>query len=391
MKKMLLAVSGGLMCVCGMSSAYAQSQVTLYGVLDEGIHFQSNVSGGKRYSLDSLSGVYGSRWGLTGFEDLGGGSRAIFTLESGINLNSGTFGQGGTAFGRQAFVGLSNKQYGSLTLGRQYDMIFYFPEFLSATALSGGPVGGQPGDFNNASNTLRINNTIRYMSPNWHGLEFGGEYSVGGVAGNITANSGFSVGASYKTGPAKVAVAYEYFKNPTSSTPGSGFFTDQTNGVSTLSQSLNRGYASAQAFEDVMAAANYVIGNLTLGGSLSTVEYGNLGANFVKKSARLNNGDIGFSYRITPSLIGGFSYDYLFSKGTTIGSGEKIGGQHYHQLAVSIDYALSKATDVYANLGWQRASGTSSLGTAAVADIDNLGDSSNNHQILARLSLRHKF
>ena len=100
----------------------AQSRVTLYGLIDEGIVFQSNTggaSGGKKIFLDSTSGLTGSRWGMKGDEDLGGGLHTIFTLESGINLNNGAFAQGGTAFGRQIFVGLNSDQLGSLTFGRQ--------------------------------------------------------------------------------------------------------------------------------------------------------------------------------------------------------------------------------------------------------------------------------
>src|ERR1700730_9646737 len=100
-------------------AAYAQSRVTLYGILDEGVVYQNNTggaTGGKKVSLDSLAGINGSRWGLTGSEDLGGGLRAIFTLESGQNINNGTFGQGGTEFGRQAFVGLGTDRFGSLTM-----------------------------------------------------------------------------------------------------------------------------------------------------------------------------------------------------------------------------------------------------------------------------------
>jgi predicted porin len=112
----------------------------------------------------------GSRWGLTGTENLGGGLNAIFTIESGISLQNGQFAQGGTAFGRQAFVGFSSANYGSLTFGRQYDMIWYFPEPLTANAAVGASVTGHPGDFDNTGNTVRLNNSARYMSPDIKGL-----------------------------------------------------------------------------------------------------------------------------------------------------------------------------------------------------------------------------
>jgi predicted porin len=155
------------------TASYAQSQVTLYGVIDEGIMYQSNSggpSGGKRIFLESLSGLMGSRWGLTGSEDLGGGLHAIFTLESGVNLNNGTAAQGGAQFGRQAFVGLSSDRFGNVTFGRQYDMVFYFPAPLTGSNLLGGDYATHPGDVDNAGNGLRVNNTVRYMSQSYHGL-----------------------------------------------------------------------------------------------------------------------------------------------------------------------------------------------------------------------------
>ena len=116
--------------------------------------------------MDALGGIHGSRWGFIGKEDLGGGLQAIFQLESGINLNSGAFAQGGTAFGRQAYVGLNSQQYGSLTFGRQYDMIFYFPEALTAAGLIGSVVFGHPGDLDNTANSVRLNNAVRMRAPN---------------------------------------------------------------------------------------------------------------------------------------------------------------------------------------------------------------------------------
>jgi predicted porin len=372
------------------SSSYAQSSVTLYGVLDEGIMYSNNVSGGKKVSLDSLSGLFGSRWGMTGTEDLGGGLHAIFTLESGVNLNTGQVPQGGTAFGRQAFVGLSSDTLGSLTLGRQYDMIFYFVEPLTAATLLGGSPALQPGDFDNAANSVRVNNAIRYMSLNYGGLSFGAEYSVGGVAGNTTANSGYSLGVGYEHGPLKIGAAFEYFKNPTS-TAGSGFFTDNANGVSPLQGALNKAYTPAQAYQSAVVGANYTIGAVTLAASYANAQYANLGPAFSNGTATFNNVDVGARYQINPAWTVALAYDYLTSKGVTTAVGKTVGNQHIHQVALQSDYFLSKRTDVYIEAGWQRASGTSSLGTPAVADIGTFGDSSNNHQFLLRAAIRHKF
>ncbi len=119
MKKSLLAL--GVMGTFA-GAAHAQNSVTLYGLIDAGITYTNNQSGSK--NVQATSGqVNGSRWGLRGSEDLGGGLKAIFTLENGFNIDTGKFGQNGAEFGRQAFVGLSSNQYGAVTLGRQYDSV----------------------------------------------------------------------------------------------------------------------------------------------------------------------------------------------------------------------------------------------------------------------------
>jgi predicted porin len=100
--------------------ASGQSSVTLYGMVDNGLSYASNSGGSHQYNMSS--GVLsGSRFGLLGSEDLGGGLKAIFTLENGFDVNSGKASQGGLMFGRRAFVGLSSSRFGTITLGRQYD------------------------------------------------------------------------------------------------------------------------------------------------------------------------------------------------------------------------------------------------------------------------------
>lgn len=157
MKKTLLAVT--LLGIFA-GGAHAQTSVTLYGILDEGLMFNTNAKnvvggvnvGGRLLNLDSTNGINGSRWGMKGAEDLGGGLKAVFTLESGINLNTGAFAQGGTPFGRQTFVGLSSDQYGAVTLGRQYDNVVAYVQPVSTLGYFGSTVFAHPGDLDNLNN-----------------------------------------------------------------------------------------------------------------------------------------------------------------------------------------------------------------------------------------------
>ncbi|HMC46258.1 MAG TPA: porin, partial [Caballeronia sp.] len=89
MKKQAICMTLSCLFVAG---AHAQSSVTLYGVIDEGFDYTNNVNGNKAYEMQS-GYAQGSRWGLKGGEDLGGGVKAIFTLENGFNLNNGRLGQ----------------------------------------------------------------------------------------------------------------------------------------------------------------------------------------------------------------------------------------------------------------------------------------------------------
>jgi len=91
MKKVLVTCA----FVVSVPAAHAQSSITLYGIIDEGFEAISNApvagskGGGRLFRLDANNGLNGSRWGLKGSEDLGGGLKANFVLENGFNVNNG--------------------------------------------------------------------------------------------------------------------------------------------------------------------------------------------------------------------------------------------------------------------------------------------------------------
>jgi predicted porin len=148
-----------------LPAAFAQSSVTLYGIVDAGLGYtsgqrvsQSSGAAGKPVVYTNASnygfasGTWsGDRWGFKGNEDLGGGLAAIFQLENGFNIGTGQLGQGGREFGRQAWMGLSSTKFGKVTLGRQYDPIVDFVGSLSAGNFLTG-MGAHPGDLDNIDN-----------------------------------------------------------------------------------------------------------------------------------------------------------------------------------------------------------------------------------------------
>lgn len=124
---------GALSLFSGM--AWAESNVIMYGVADMSIEYANHVGtvplasngfnsgpGKSVYRMDS-GGLSGSRWGIRGTEDVGGGLQSIFVLESGVSMDNGTQMQG-RLFGRQAFVGLQSNSLGKFTFGRQYTSLF---------------------------------------------------------------------------------------------------------------------------------------------------------------------------------------------------------------------------------------------------------------------------
>lgn len=111
MKRILLS----MLALSATATAMAQSSVTLYGIVDNGIVYETNQPKGHVFGAQS-GGWAQSRFGLKGSEDLGGGTHAIFQLESRLNTMNGTFANG-SFFEGQATVGLQNATWGQIKLG----------------------------------------------------------------------------------------------------------------------------------------------------------------------------------------------------------------------------------------------------------------------------------
>lgn len=215
MKKSLIALSV-LAAVAG--TAQAQSSVTIYGVVDMALQHQNTGDpAGSTLGLDS--GIQsGSRLGFKGSEDLGGGLKANFQLEMGINADTGSSAQGGRAFGRQAFVGLSGN-FGAVNFGRQYTPAFIaidsFDPFgtgiTSSTAGSGSSGFGAAAYFDHGG--VRMNNSATYSTANLGGFTGTLAYGFGEVAGNTTAGRYIGFSGAYSAGPLFAELAYSNAQN----------------------------------------------------------------------------------------------------------------------------------------------------------------------------------
>ena len=352
-RKSLLAL-----LVLGAISGLAQadsSSVTIYGTLDAGVVSATNQptvgkSTGNAVALNT-GGDSPSIFGFRGSEDLGDGLKASFNLEGHLFLDTGTAGQWGGLFGRQANVSLSNS-YGSITLGKQYSpAVLAFaatdPRGLKETfsgliswALTQAPlnVGNNTGPGTatpNGNSTSVIDvfvaNAIT-LSTKISDVSLTAGYSLGGVSGNTSANSTLSLGAVY-TGPVTLSAAYQADRaQPSAANLGA-------TGIETKKYSVGIGYS----FSDFTLTANYLDNtnhNAGTGGLAAEYQIYGLGLNY----RTATNNTVTLAY-----------YDSKNKEASNDTSKTWI---------LSDDYSLSKRTTLYGLISGVNAGSNYSTGAA---------------------------
>ncbi|MEI6001776.1 porin [Paraburkholderia bengalensis] len=404
MKRILFSCLS-LALLSAMDVSHAQSSVTLYGEIDDAISFVHNsvdANGNNANQWGLLAGnLSGSRWGMKGTEDLGGGLKGIFQLEGGFDPNNGKMGSYATGtklFGRQAYVGLAERAYGTFTLGRQYDPIVDLVQPLTADYYFGS-VFTSPGDVDNNDNSSRTNNAVKYLSPVWSGFQIEGMYAFGGVAGATGAAQTWSGAATWAGGPFGVAAGYLRMNNGntlasrglTPATAGVGPGTWNPNGTSDgmfVGSTINSGYQSAKSIDITSAAAQYAAGPYTFNIRYSFVQYKPDGFSAFREQEKYHVAGGYAGYQASSALLLGLGYIYQHGAGDTSAT--------YHQVSLGADYALSKRTDLYLIGAYQHANGTQRIdGTTtatATASIGSYGfQSASSSQELVALGIRHKF
>ncbi|WP_244829820.1 porin [Caballeronia sp. TF1N1] len=369
------------------ATAQAQSSVTLYGTLDAGLVYTNNSAGHSNWQQGSGS-VSDTYFGLRGSEDLGGGMRALFKLESGFNLNNGSYSESNSMFSRQAYVGLQHDQYGTITLGRQYDSMV---DYLAPLSEPGGGYGNNltahPFDNDNLDNSFSIKNAVKYQSANYGGFKFGGLYGFSNDAGQFSNNRAWSAGASYSTGPLNFAASYLQINNSR---------TGNTGGAVAAGQGSNNNLTADQQ-RTFGAGLNYAYGPATVGFVWTNTHYDNLiaasqgGSTFALPGGtnlHMNNFELNGRYALTPALDLDASYAYTDGK---IDGANGSGDPKWHTVSLKADYSLSRRTDVYVEGVYQHASGELGNAGANVAMINTLSPSTTQNQVAAAVGLRHRF
>ncbi|MCI3208297.1 MULTISPECIES: porin [Pandoraea] len=348
-------------------TSHAQSSVTLYGIIDEGITYTNNQNGGAAWQVQSGE-ASASRFGFRGTEDLGGGYRSVFVLENGFDPSSGTLANNGRLFGRQAFVGVSSP-YGTVTLGRQYDEIVDMLARVDAS-LQWGIYFAHAGDVDNTSGSVRINNSVKYTSPTVHGVTFAGLYGFGGQPGSVSTQSTSSVGASYSEGPIYLAAAYLYMKNPLQA----GF-----DNLAPKNVIYSAYVPSATSWRVIGAGGSYKLGDVTLGAEYTTTRFAN---GFNNADVSFDNYEVNVGWVPRPDLSLGAAFVYTHGKLDATGA-----IPNYRAIDLNADYLLSKRTDVYLSCAYLKAGGAAPV--AAITYIP--APSSTPTQLAVRVGVRHRF
>lgn len=326
-KLIALAVAG-----LASTSAFAQSNVTIYGVVDYGYAYRfdgrnlTNVGSTPNSASQLNSGqAFSNRIGFRGTEDLGNGLKALFVLEQGFNLDTGTDQVNGLAFARQSYVGLSGN-FGTVIGGRMYTPYYTF--MTSVDPFVNGTVGRYANAFTLAptvsgsslTNPLRFDNAVAYTSPSFGGFSVTGAFSNNVVgqeasASNAANNTAYALFGQYANGPIYVGANYHYIAG--GSNPADSVINDVQN------FSLGGSYD----FKVAKIMALWGWNEIDYAGALSNVS-----------NATFNNYMIGATVPFG-KWTGKATYVYS--------DGNKSAGGDAQQVAVGLDYNLSKRSTIY--------------------------------------------
>jgi predicted porin len=351
MKKTLLAAA----LLGAAVTAQAQSSVTLYGRLDAGLEYVNGLKAGHRFEAES--GDWGtSLFGMKGAEDLGGGTQAIFKLESGFALQDGQVGGGnGNLFTRYALVGLTNPVYGTFQVGRSLFIsngVWDFDPFVQENWSSASLVRGR--------NWPQVSNSFNYQSPSIAGFDFNGQYALGNSTNfNGNANAGTASAISSTGRAAGAAVTYN-----ASFLEVRGMYDEIRDG--------NGQFSNLFAYSrEYTAAANLTFGPVKIQGA-----YQHLNANAVTDGGPTSADHewLGVTYQFTPAAA-------LTAGGYHINVNKGGGNATLYEMTGT--YNLSKRTFLYLTGATVRNSSTANFSLFAEAPDNSAAFGTNNAQSVA--------
>ena len=293
--------------------ACAQSNVAVYGIIDTGVELINHSASipGSKANLTRLSSgnLSGSRLGFRGTEDLGGGLKTVFALESGIGVDTGASLQGGRLFGRQAYVGLQGA-WGALTLGRQNSLML---DWMSKYNTMDNATWSSK--VHDAAFSDRIDNAVKY-SGKFDAVDLSVYYSTGydstkggELAGHSKAGRQLGAGLQYNGAAFRAALVY-----------------DRKNGQTAALEN--------NTDEHLTFGARYKVGAAELLGGYLRRKQDNVGA----ATVRTDMGWIGLAYQVTAPLQLSAS---LYRTDLKNSDKDPL------SVITMVKYSLSKRTDLY--------------------------------------------
>ena len=414
-------------------SPISQSELNVYGILDVGVAQMTNAgnfssqfvtganptgnifnSYGNNARIGTSRGMMNggesqSRWGIKGSEDLGGGNKAFFRLESAFSLGTGSVSTSGLAggantpvgginnramiadtalngqlFNRMALVGLSNTDMGAVTFGRQYSLQLdiigstngYDPvnaQMFSPINFSGSYGGG------GVTDNSRVDNAIKYAKKIGN-FNVNAMYGMGGMAGTMNARSNAQANVGYESDAFGVQLAMQQANDTTNITANANPNTVNAQYVNLTSYlaalryqvteqlALKAGYERMQISAPSNYAADQSIGQIygyNVGAASAFTGQKNinvfwLGANYQVSSAV--KASVGFYDAKTPTYTG---------SGSIAGA---VGDDKYY--SAMVEYYLSKKTNLYAAFMLDKKSGgllVSATGPGSIATFNTYG------------------
>jgi predicted porin len=318
-------------------------------------------------------------------------------LEQGFNSATGAGSVSGLAFNRQAWIGLANARFGSLTAGRQYTSYYMLLSPYSPTTWLTGAYGAHPGDIDSLDSLYRANNSLVYTSPSFSGMTISGSYALGGTPGATGAGQTWSVAAQYLHGPIGIAAGIQRIDN--GNTNGGAWGANSTasnNGAQPGASAINNGFQTAAKQQRVAVTGGYAFNpRWDVSFAYSNVQYAAGSASLFHGTQIWNTG--GATLHWKPTAVLDLAAGYSYTRATSSNGITETAS--YNQFTLSQNYSLSKRTGLYALEAYQRASGQTLSGNgksiinavASIGDGQNGSPSSSRSQTAVAVGIIHKF
>ncbi|MGX6999531.1 porin [Caballeronia sp. KNU42] len=355
MKHIFISSAAGALFAAAAAPAFAQSSVTLYGIVDEAIRYQTNAGPGGHDQVAMTSGPEThSRWGLRGSEDLGGGWAAVFRLENGFEAFDGQLHVPDTLFSRQAYVGLSNDKWGSLTFGRQYAPVY---DTLGDVfdPLTVGNYWQNSWMYNGIGNYLEVNNSVKYKG-SFDNLAIDVLYGFSNQPGALGIGSTYAAELTYTFGPAMLNAGFQQVSVPTSATTSSVGTSvgSPINGGKTNFLHISGAY---QITHDIRLLAGWLRGQDQTGLTDSNMQQAGAPALKGGSPNRIDNTYyVGANWQATAPLLFTFAYYYGQTRNAELLDGS-LGRGVNQSGTVLAEYSFTKRTEVYAITDFARGTG----------------------------------